>query len=1065
MSGVFGWLLIGVALTTGQSLDGEWVGSLPVVGHVFVAKFTGSTVSISVPQLKLMNTANFTVSTTSTPYVVTVPETNCYLQPFKGSTLRAIWKIDAAATQLTIAVRTMDCPTRLPEHFDMAEGVLIIVAKRTSGMPTSAPPSPPPTPVRPTPAPSPLRCPSNFTTMSTFRRFFQEYNEWRSLSRCLCTDDRIGPECSVCTRNQDCNPERSPNDTSAVCETDPLTVVDSGQWYCSVVSDPALEQFVRLNRSRVTVSYVNSSAEVIVWESDMGMPRKFTCSATGCRASRLGGADSVECDETLCWCEHAIGCNPSLLELLKQPRTSATFQCNSTGYCQFRQKELPIIIAVQCRYGQCYPRNRIVPFVASTLVRDPELVETMFWSHFGVQVGLVVLAFVCCLALLLANRPKIDVDGDMRGIDPQPQLPGVQLRFEGVHYRVDSKRWLLRDVSGRVEPGELLAIIGASGAGKTTLLDILAGWRKSGDAHGTVLVDGAARDARSFKLLSGYVPQEEPFLPTLSVQEQLEMTAELTFSPAVGPLARRRRVDEALAAVGLSHVRNTRIGQVVAGGGGTRGISGGERRRLSIANQLLSRPRILFCDEPTSGLDAANALTVLQVLQRLAQERKQTVVLSIHQPRHNIFAMFHRLLLLQDGETVYFGPASRASSHFARLGAPCPSGVNFADFALDTLAVASPAQRSKFRQAAYDLGDAVPEEAAPQQQDERERRHRQHHHRRQHHRRRRPRNSSRHRSRSREAATPAAAQPAVDVSKLPVLRGDGTYLGSSFKRSEYAVSFLTQFNVLSYRSALHTVRTWRLLATHALVAVMLALLVGAIYWQRGTGLAGFQDRLGSIFFSLALFAFANLSVLDLFVTERDLFVREREANRYSPLAYYLSKAAVDLPLIRVLPPLVYGLIVYDMIGYREGTLHWIIYLASLTLCSLASSALLYAVGAAVPSVAVGNVIGALLLLFFMLFGGFLLNNGSAPEYVIWLQSVSFFNHAFEAAASNELAGAVFQFDPAGYFSIDVDGQAYLDQLAFSPKMLPTNLAALAGMTVLYLLLGYLLLHFIVKSVR
>jgi ABC-type multidrug transport system ATPase subunit/ABC-type multidrug transport system permease subunit len=652
-----------------------------------------------------------------------------------------------------------------------------------------------------------------------------------------------------------------------------------------------------------------------------------------------------------------------------------------------------------------------------------------------------------------------------RAADTQPQLPGVQLRFDALHYRVGKKqRWLLRDVSGRVEPGELLAIIGASGAGKTTLLDLLAGWRKSGEARGAVLVDGAPRDARSFKRISGYVPQEEPFLPTLTVQEQLELTAELTFAPSVGPVARRRRVDEALADVGLAHVRHTRIGQVVSGGGGERGISGGERRRLSIANQLLARPRILFCDEPTSGLDAANALAVLQVLQRLARERKQTVVLSIHQPRHNIFAMFHRLLLLQDGETVYFGPAARAAAHFARLGAHCPAGVNFADFALDTLAAATPQQRAKFRESAYER--AADENVIKNDDDDndddlikhrrRRRSSKKHHHHSRH---------RRHRHHHHQPTTTTTTTTTVDVSQLSHLRGDGTYLGSSFQRSEYAVSFLTQFNVLAYRSALHTVRTWRLLATHALVAIMLALLVGAIYWQRGTGLAGFQDRLGSIFFSLALFAFANLSVLDLFVTERDLFVREREAHRYSPLAYYLSKAAVDLPLIRVLPPLVYGLIVYEMIGYREGTVHWIIYLASLALCSTASSALLYAVGAAVPSVAVGNVIGALLLLFFMLFGGFLLNNASAPDYVIWLQSVSFFNHAFEAAASNELAGAVFQFDPAGYFSIDVDGQAYLDQLAFSPTMLPTNLAALGGMTALYLLLGYLLLHFIVKSVR
>lgn len=115
-----------------------------------------------------------------------------------------------------------------------------------------------------------------------------------------------------------------------------------------------------------------------------------------------------------------------------------------------------------------------------------------------------------------------------------------------------------------------------------------------------MLVDGQDRDPRSFKLISGYVPQEEPFLPTLTVREQLEFTAEFTFDESVGPVVRRNRVQQALEDVGLAHVADTRIGGLT---GGRRGISGGERKRLSIASQLLTRPRILFLDEVSNFFD------------------------------------------------------------------------------------------------------------------------------------------------------------------------------------------------------------------------------------------------------------------------------------------------------------------------------------------------------------------------------------------------------------------------------------------------------------------------------
>jgi hypothetical protein len=205
-----------VALTTSQSLDGEWVGQLPVIGHVFVATFSGSTVTISVPQLKLTNTATFSVETTREPFVVTVPETNCYLQPFRGSTLRAIWKLNADASQLTIAVRTMDCVTRLPEHFRHGRGradcgCASSIGRADAGATDAA-------------ADAGAADAGAVAAAVSGQQLHVDAHVSALLHRVQrvappaavhLQDGRIGPECSVCTRHADCSAERAANDTVA----------------------------------------------------------------------------------------------------------------------------------------------------------------------------------------------------------------------------------------------------------------------------------------------------------------------------------------------------------------------------------------------------------------------------------------------------------------------------------------------------------------------------------------------------------------------------------------------------------------------------------------------------------------------------------------------------------------------------------------------------------------------------------------------------------------------------------------------------------------------------------
>lgn len=116
------------------------------------------------------------------------------------------------------------------------------------------------------------------------------------------------------------------------------------------------------------------------------------------------------------------------------------------------------------------------------------------------------------------------------------------------------------------------------------------------------------------------------------------------------------------------------------------GLSGGERKRLNIASESLTDPTLLFCDEPTSGLDSFMAHSVLKVLKRLAMKGK-TIIVTIHQPSSDLFALFDKLLLMAEGRVAFLGTPSEASNFFNQLSTPCPSNYNPADFYIQQLAV------------------------------------------------------------------------------------------------------------------------------------------------------------------------------------------------------------------------------------------------------------------------------------------------------------------------------------------------------------------------------------------
>ncbi|XP_057415272.1 ABC transporter G family member 1-like isoform X3 [Lotus japonicus] len=240
---------------------------------------------------------------------------------------------------------------------------------------------------------------------------------------------------------------------------------------------------------------------------------------------------------------------------------------------------------------------------------------------------------------------------------------------------------ILQGLTGYAKPGQLLAIMGPSGCGKSTLLDALAGRLSSKTKQtGEILVNGN-KQALAYGT-SAYVTQDDTLMTTLTVREAVHYSAKLQLPDTLSKEEKKERAEFTIREMGLQDVVNTRIG-----GWGIKGISGGQKRRVSICIEILTRPKLLFLDEPTSGLDSAASYYVMKRISTLDKKDgiQRTIIASIHQPSSEVFQLFHNLFLLSFGSTVYFGPASAASEFFASNGFPCPTLQNPSDHLLKTI--------------------------------------------------------------------------------------------------------------------------------------------------------------------------------------------------------------------------------------------------------------------------------------------------------------------------------------------------------------------------------------------
>lgn len=238
-------------------------------------------------------------------------------------------------------------------------------------------------------------------------------------------------------------------------------------------------------------------------------------------------------------------------------------------------------------------------------------------------------------------------------------------------------RPILQNVTGSIEHGQLVAVMGGSGAGKSTFVNVLMG--KASNTGGVVSVNNVPGKMKRYKKLTGYVPQDDIVLPELTVYENIAHSARVRLPRTWSKADVEAHVDSVIDCLELSHVRDSVVGSV-----GKPVISGGQRKRVSTGMELAAAPMAIFLDEPTSGLDATAASSMMRTLKAIARLGISVIVI-IHQPRTEIFDLFDHLILLGNGQTIYEGAQADATPYFERVGFHFPEHCNHADVITDII--------------------------------------------------------------------------------------------------------------------------------------------------------------------------------------------------------------------------------------------------------------------------------------------------------------------------------------------------------------------------------------------
>ncbi|KAJ8767837.1 hypothetical protein K2173_020777 [Erythroxylum novogranatense] len=605
-----------------------------------------------------------------------------------------------------------------------------------------------------------------------------------------------------------------------------------------------------------------------------------------------------------------------------------------------------------------------------------------YWGSIGILLGFSVffsISFIAGLTFLkfLGNSKAVLLDNDTKKHTKQHLSPNSKVRhaedgpasidgvpnrrqkgmvlpfqplslaFNHVNYYVDMPKkmknqengkkrlQLLHDVSGAFRPGILTALVGVSGAGKTTLMDVLSGRKTSGKIEGSINVSGHPKNQTTFVRVCSYCEQNDVHSPYITVFESILYSAWLRLSAEVNGGTRQMFVEEVMELVELDKLRNALVGLP-----GVDGLSTEQRKRLTIAVELVANPSIIFMDEPTSGLDARAAAVVMRTV-RNTVDTGRTVVCTIHQPSIDVFEAFDELLLMKrGGKLIYAGPLGFHSRELIEYFEAIPGipkikeGYNPATWMLEI------STKAVETQLGVDLAEVY-------------------------------------------ARSDLCRRNQQLIEELSIPQSSSKDLHFS---SQYSQSFINQCKACFWKQHLSYWRNSEYNAIRFFVTIVVGILFGLVFWNKGAKLENPQDVinfLGATYASILLVGALNAdSVQPVVVLERTVFYRERAAGMYSAFPYAFAQVAIEIIYVSI-QTLIYSIPLYYFMGFHWKVDRFFYFYYFIFICFSYFSLYGMMVVSLTPSVQIAAIVMAFFVSIWNLFCGFFIPWPMIPNWWRW----------------------------------------------------------------------------------
>lgn len=511
-----------------------------------------------------------------------------------------------------------------------------------------------------------------------------------------------------------------------------------------------------------------------------------------------------------------------------------------------------------------------------------------------------------------------------------------------LNYSINNKK-ILNNLNFKIPKNKLTCILGKSGSGKTSLISILAGKIKNGDIEGILKFNNNFFDKAIVNNISAFVNQNDILSPNLTSYELLELCVNLKLKD-LNNIEKTAKINNLLYNLDLNDQKN-----ILIGNDEKKGLSGGQKKRLSIALEIINDPNIIFLDEPTSGLDTYNAFNVIKILKNMTETNK-TIIIILHQPASEIFNLLDYLLILDDGNICYCDKKNNFIDHINNLGFDCPIYTNPLDYLFMKLLHTNYNSNLLIDYYNNNLDDS--------QND--------------------------------------------NINIINNNNNLKNYEKNTNKR------FYKDFKILLNRKFKEIYRNRRSFKVKIIQSIFLAIIIALVFMRFDYSQKSIKNRLGFMFFiCIEIFMSSVYSNIHLFFVEKNIFYKEYSSGWYSLLSFYTSKILAELP-VSIFTSFILTTIVYFIVGLKQNFVNYIIFIIIIFFCTLCGNAFGILIGTLFSKIELALSASPAIILPILLLSGFFIDSSNVPIYLRWIKYLSPIYYSFSALVQNELTDLNFE---------------------------------------------------------